>query len=76
MACSKYEYVKQYEQHSSLLPGTYLIVRLDGRAFTNLCLDHELEKPNDRRLINLMVHSAKQLMHEFPDIFLAYGQSD
>ena len=33
MAKSKYEYVKAFEQCTTLLPNTYMIVRLDGRAF-------------------------------------------
>jgi hypothetical protein len=34
MACSKYEYVKQYETDDRLLPGCWIVVRLDGKGFT------------------------------------------
>ena len=34
MACSKYEYVKQYELDDRLLPGCWIVVRLDGKGFT------------------------------------------
>lgn len=34
MACSKYEYVKQYEADDRLLPGCWIVVRLDGKGFT------------------------------------------
>lgn len=34
MANSKFEYVKQFEQPDSLLPNTWIVVRLDGRGFT------------------------------------------
>lgn len=34
MAKSQYEYVKNFEVHSSVLPSTYIVVRLDGRGFT------------------------------------------
>lgn len=33
MAKSKFEYVKQFEQDSILLPNAYAVVRLDGRGF-------------------------------------------
>ena len=33
MANSKYEYVKTFEQSTTLLPATYVVVRLDGRGF-------------------------------------------
>ena len=33
MAKSKYEYVKSFEQDDSLLPATYIVVRIDGRGF-------------------------------------------
>ena len=33
-ACSKYEYVKQYELDDRLLPGCWVVVRLDGKGFT------------------------------------------
>lgn len=34
MACSQYEYVKQYETDDTLLPGCWIVVRLDGKGFT------------------------------------------
>jgi hypothetical protein len=34
MANSKYEYVKDYELEDRLLPGCWIVVRLDGRGFT------------------------------------------
>ena len=36
MANSKYEYVKTFEQSTTLLPNTYMIVRIDGRGFHKL----------------------------------------
>jgi len=33
MAKSRYEYVKLFEKDDSLLPNTWIIVRLDGRGF-------------------------------------------
>ena len=37
---------------------------------------HGFHKPNDSRCLSLMTHSAQCVMTEFPDIVLAYGQSD
>lgn len=34
MACSKFEYVKAFEKADALLPDTYIVCRVDGRAFT------------------------------------------
>lgn len=34
MANSKYEYVKQYELSDALLPGCWIVVRIDGKGFT------------------------------------------
>jgi len=33
MANSRYEYVRDYELPDSLLPGTFILVRVDGHAF-------------------------------------------
>lgn len=34
MANSKYEYVKRFELDDSLLPGCWIVLRLDGKGFT------------------------------------------
>ncbi len=36
MACSKYEYVKQYEEHRTALFQTYIIIRIDVYILLNL----------------------------------------
>ena len=76
MAKSKYEYVKDFEEHPKALPSTFMVVRIDGRSFTKFCAAHNLEKPNDLRCITLMNESAKQIFEELDDVILAYGQSD
>ena len=73
MACTKFEYVKHYEQSQSLLPNTYIVVRIDGRAFTPFCKKHMFAKPNDLRCIKLMVRSGKEVMKKFTDIIIGYG---
>ena len=37
---------------------------------------HEFTKPNDVRALQLMDHAARGLMEEYPDIILAFGESD
>jgi len=37
---------------------------------------HGFEKPNDERALKLMDCAACEVMSEYPDIILAYGESD
>ena len=37
---------------------------------------HNFAKPNDVRALQLMDHAAQDLMEEYPDIVLAFGESD
>ncbi|KAK3907054.1 tRNA guanylyltransferase [Staphylotrichum tortipilum] len=76
MANSKFEYVKQFEQPDSLLPNTWIVVRIDGRGFTKFSAKHGFEKPNDKRALELMNAAARAVMAELPDITIAYGVSD
>ncbi|KAL2051451.1 hypothetical protein ABVK25_008318 [Lepraria finkii] len=76
MAKSKYEYVKTFEQTTTLLPNTYIVVRVDGRGFHKFCTKHDFEKPNDRAALDLMNAAAVAVMKELPDISFAYGISD
>ncbi|KAL1838112.1 hypothetical protein VTJ49DRAFT_3017 [Mycothermus thermophilus] len=76
MANSKFEYVKQFEQHDNLLPNTWIVVRIDGRGFTKFANKYGFEKPNDRRALDLMNAAARAVMAELPDITIAYGVSD
>ena len=76
MACSKFEYVKQYESQERLLPSTYIVIRIDGKGFTKFTTLHGFEKPNDIRGIDLMNKAAQIVVQTFPEIWLAYGESD
>ena len=49
MSNSKFEFVKQYERSNVLLQNTFILVRLDGRTFTDFCAAHNFVKPNDDR---------------------------
>lgn len=37
---------------------------------------HDFTKPNDERALQLMDHAARDVMNEFKDILLAFGESD
>jgi len=76
MAGSRYEYVKKFELPDPILPGTFMILRIDGHAFHRFSADHDFAKPNDEGALQLMDHAARDVMHEFKDIVLAFGESD
>ncbi|XP_011198234.2 probable tRNA(His) guanylyltransferase [Bactrocera dorsalis] len=76
MACSRFEYVKNYEQDDSVLPNVWIVIRLDGKGFHKFSKAHDFAKPNDVNALNLMNIAAVTVMEEFRDVILAYGQSD
>ncbi|RWS20815.1 tRNA(His) guanylyltransferase-like protein, partial [Leptotrombidium deliense] len=79
MAVTKYAYVREYEVATEhfLLKNSFIVVRLDGHNFHKFVQTHNFFKPNDKRGLDLMVESAKEVMREFyPNIPIAYGQSD
>ncbi|CAH0725916.1 unnamed protein product, partial [Brenthis ino] len=76
MAKSSFVYVKNYEQDDSLLPNTWIVVRLDGKCFHKFSEDHNFSKPNDLRALNLMNYAAFKVLREFNDVLMAFGQSD
>jgi len=38
--------------------------------------NHNFVKPNDSRALELMDHAARNVMEEYPDIVLGFGESD
>lgn len=76
MANSKFSFVKKFEQEKLLLPSCFIVVRIDGRGFTKFCESLGLEKPNDLRGLKLMNKAAKEVMKNFNEMVIAYGQSD
>ncbi|XP_052854578.1 probable tRNA(His) guanylyltransferase [Drosophila gunungcola] len=76
MACSRFEYVKSFEQDDSILPNVWIVIRIDGKKFHKFSKAHDFEKPNDENALNVMNAAATAVMQEFRDIVLAYGQSD
>ncbi|PIL35648.1 hypothetical protein GSI_02378 [Ganoderma sinense ZZ0214-1] len=53
-----------------------MVLRIDGHAFHRLSEEHNFEKPNDEGALQLMDHAARDVMNEFKDIVLAFGESD
>ncbi|KAI0787729.1 tRNAHis guanylyltransferase [Fomes fomentarius] len=76
MAGSKFAYVRNFELPDPLLPSTFMVLRIDGHAFHRLSEEHNFVKPNDERALQLMDHAARDVMNEFKDIVLAFGESD
>uniref|UniRef100_A0A3B0MTP1 tRNA(His) guanylyltransferase n=1 Tax=Theileria annulata TaxID=5874 RepID=A0A3B0MTP1_THEAN len=76
MANSKYSYVREFEQDSTLLNDCWIVVRVDGRAFSAFSNRHHFRKPNEPRALSVINSAAVQVMSEFDDIVLAYGHSD
>ncbi len=60
-----------------VLPGIYIVMRLDGRGFTRLTKDvHEFEAPFDERFRDLMIHTTTVLMESGFRTVYGYTQSD
>lgn len=77
MACSRFEYVKSFEQHDRLLHGCWAVIRLDGRSFTSFAQKHNFRKPNDVRALNLCNAAAKHVLQAFDNhLAFAFGESD
>lgn len=76
MAKSRFEYVKQFERENFLLPQTYIVIRVDGKGFHKFSEHYQFEKPNDLRALTVMNKTAFTMLAQFPDILLAYGDSD
>ncbi|KAG1679116.1 hypothetical protein FOA52_000471 [Chlamydomonas sp. UWO 241] len=76
MAKSKYEYVREFEQDDTLLKGCFIVVRIDGKGFTKFSDLHGFVKPNDLPALNLMNEAAREVLREFSDVRIAFGESD
>lgn len=76
MANSRFEYVKQFERENFLLPESYIIIRVDGKGFHKFSDEYGFAKPNDARALSVMNRAANAMLGNFPDIQMAYGDSD
>ena len=61
-----------------VLPGMYMVARVDGRGFTRLTKErHDFEAPFDVRFRDLMVATTRHLMEETgPRMVYGYTESD
>lgn len=60
-----------------VLPGIYMVARLDGRGFTKLVREkHPFETPFDPRFRDMMVETGRHLMDCGFKFVLCYSQSD
>jgi tRNA(His) guanylyltransferase len=61
-----------------VLPGMYMVARLDGRSFTRLTKEvHQFEAPFDARFRDMMLETAEHLMTGCGfNIVFGYTQSD
>lgn len=71
--------MRVYEQSVDqvIVPGTYLVARLDGNRFTRLTKEVcKFEAPFDERFRDLMTDTAKALMNYGFRVVYAYTESD
>ena len=59
----------------ALMPFSMLTIP-DVTGYNRFADDHAFLKPNDIRALELMDLAAWTVMQEYPDVVLAYGQSD
>lgn len=64
----------EYFHSLRLLPGAWVVVRLDGRGFSRFT-ESGYEKPFDEKFHQLMVETAKAILSEMQGIY-AYTESD
>ncbi|MEP0857327.1 tRNA(His) guanylyltransferase Thg1 family protein [Trichocoleus sp. DQ-U1] len=64
----------EYFHNLRLLPGCWVVIRLDGRGFSRFT-EARFEKPFDHQFHKLMVQTTKALLEELHGIY-AYTESD
>lgn len=71
--------MRVYEESldQTIVPGMYMVARLDGRGFTKLTKETiRYEKPFDKRFSDLMIAVMTELMNSGFEIVYGYTQSD
>lgn len=64
-------------QDQVVLPGVYMVARIDGRSFTHLTKDvHPFDTPYDERFRDLMLATTQHLMDCGFKVIYGYTQSD
>jgi tRNA(His) 5'-end guanylyltransferase len=64
----------EYFHNVRLLPGAWVVLRVDGRGFSRFTAER-FEKPFDERFHDLMVQTAQALLAELQGVY-AYTESD
>lgn len=60
-----------------ILPGLYMVTRIDGRSFTRLTKEaHDFIAPFDVRVRDMMLETVKHLMQCGFKVLYGYTQSD
>ncbi len=60
-----------------VLPGMYMVARIDGRSFTRLTKEvHQFESPFDARMRDMMAQTTEHLMNCGFRVIYGYTQSD
>jgi tRNA(His) guanylyltransferase len=60
-----------------VLPGLYIVARLDGRGFTRLTKEvHQFEAPYDEKFRDMMLTTTESLMNCGINVVYGYNQSD
>lgn len=68
-----------YEEHDDrcVLPGMFMVARIDGRNFTRLTKDvHKFKAPFDGRFRDMMLDTTEHLMNCGFNVVFGYTQSD
>lgn len=69
--------VYETSQDRCIVPGMYIIARIDGRGFTRLTKEvHQFEAPFDEKFRDLMVETVKHLMDCGFNVIYGYTESD
>jgi tRNA(His) guanylyltransferase len=69
--------VYETSQDHCVLPGIYMVARIDGRSFTRLTKEvHQFEAPFDEKFRDLMVETVKHLMNCGFNVIYGYTESD
>ncbi|OOQ58763.1 tRNA(His) guanylyltransferase Thg1 family protein [Mucilaginibacter pedocola] len=69
--------VYETAQDRCVVPGMYIVARIDGRGFTRLTKEvHPFEAPFDERFRDLMIYTVKHLMNCGFNVIYGYTQSD
>lgn len=68
--------MRSFEQPDSILPNTWIVIRVDGRGFHKFSARNAFAKPNDARALRLANAAAEAVVRDLHDVVIAYGQSD